>query len=226
MASIKMGAIVTDIKGKLGGHVFQKGNQSRVMKTNAKSRRTDNAVVRSAQVRVNNIVALWEQQTLTVQNRWDVLAKTFTFKNRFGDVNAYTGRQFFLYLNNNAVKGSHGTPVAINPLNTIVQVGTMTTAVINRTTSALVFTGSAPFSQQNYSYNVLVLNKPTNFPRHEKSVFWDVMNSMNTSQAPAYTRFVARYGIPQSSAIVYIFYRSINLSGFPTAYRWIQASIV
>lgn len=113
MATIKFGAIVTDIRGKLGGHVFQKGNQSRVLKTNANPRKR----VSYSNTTMKNFIATnrntWRGLSIARRQEWNAAAGNYTFQNAFNDNVIFNGFQFFLRLTTWQAKS--GYTITTNP---------------------------------------------------------------------------------------------------------------
>ena len=109
MARIKLGAIVTDIKGKVGGHVFQKGRSSIIMRSNPakiiKARnQIDSGVGRAAprnKLNFDKAVKYWSQISLADRLSWSALIGVWQFKNSFGDSYNGTGYQIFIAANLN-----------------------------------------------------------------------------------------------------------------------------
>ena len=152
-----MGAIVTDIRGKLGGHVFQKGFQSRVMKTNSKPSKNNTRSQRITQTIVNNVVALYTQLSFAHKVAWQNSNIVFTKKNRFGDNINYTGRQLFLFLNNNLAKSWLTSVLTPTSLQTVVTRGNCTSVVINIGGGYIEVRGSTAISETRYIVKVLNL---------------------------------------------------------------------
>lgn len=100
MASVKYGTIVTELKGKIGGNVFQGGRAAPTLKKLwGYIRKQD-----QAQLSWNNIkraefaVVTQTWRTLTDEQRtsWSAAAPSFPFYNKFGD--SYTGTGYQLYM--------------------------------------------------------------------------------------------------------------------------------
>lgn len=118
MARIKMGSIVTDIRGKLGGHSFQKGNQSRVLKTGGSPRQNFTSLRNSQQLLVNQTRSLWRALTSTERREWRSSASLYPFKNVFNDVLVLNGFQFYMKLQMNLLRAGHTatlSPTALFP---------------------------------------------------------------------------------------------------------------
>lgn len=109
MASIKMGAIVTDIKGKIGGTVFQGSVAGGVMKNNAAKKSTsgsskltkaDAGRVFLPQRTISSLASGWRSLSLSDQLSWKTAAPSFPFLNKYGV--SYTPSGYQLYMSVNA----------------------------------------------------------------------------------------------------------------------------
>lgn len=110
MAVVKYGAIVTDIKGKIGGQIFQGGRSGGIFKNKGnplRARRKSGAIIVGGTPRVNQInfadVAKgWAKLTVIQRTSWDALLGVWTFTNRFGEVYNGTAYQIYCACNMNA----------------------------------------------------------------------------------------------------------------------------
>lgn len=103
MALIKFGAVVTDARGKLGGHVFTKtrnGNTLRTKVTPANPRTTDQQLVRS---RLGALSSGWSQLTEAQRLSWQNAVAAWQSTNIFGDIVNPSGKNLYVKLNINLV---------------------------------------------------------------------------------------------------------------------------
>lgn len=99
MASIKLGVIVSDIRGKIGGNVFARGANGMYVKSLSKP---INRMSELQQVKRNNLsVYAGKWRGLSDENRdqWIQNAAQHKYRNRVGDVSQYTGFQWFMKTN-------------------------------------------------------------------------------------------------------------------------------
>lgn len=101
MAKIKLGAIVTQISGKLGGHVFARNRGGAYMRTNA----TPNNPQTPFQTNVRTILAAissaWSALTDSERNTWNDSTDDFSRTDQFGDIRNLSGKALFQGLNQN-----------------------------------------------------------------------------------------------------------------------------
>lgn len=104
MAVVKYGAIVTEIKGKIGGTVFQAGKSSYVMRNNAfgggrKSLRWQEIKQIFARVATN-----WRTLTSGQKASWLASTPDYPATNKFGDTYTPSAYQLYCTLNNNRIQ--------------------------------------------------------------------------------------------------------------------------
>lgn len=108
MATAKMGAMVTDIKGKIGGTVFQgsktgttiKNKQSRTgIGSGNKLTKADAGRLFNGQSAVTVLSSAWRDLSDAERNTWITAAPSFPFINRYGD--SYIGSGYQLYMSCN-----------------------------------------------------------------------------------------------------------------------------
>ncbi len=142
-ASVRYGAIVTELKGALGGQVFSSGVSGHVMLTRnelidaiasgSKLTKADAGRVMNPQTSIGSNATAWRDLTDADRQTWSAAAAQFPFKNRFGM--PYTGSGYQLYMSCNANLNNYGLPsIATSPLPTmliptspiVITVGTLT----------------------------------------------------------------------------------------------------
>jgi len=101
MASIKLGAIITEISGKLGGHVFSRDVNGHYLRTKIKPPNPQTAAQSQYRSMFRQIAASWG--TLTKQQRESFINLVEAYKktNVFGDLKSPTAKALFQRLNNN-----------------------------------------------------------------------------------------------------------------------------
>lgn len=119
MATIKFGAIVTDMRGKLGGHVFQKGNQSRVMKTRGTPPKAISSVKLRQSDYLKQVRDYWRTFTQNGRVQWGKTAKDFPVKNRFGDNIVLNGYQFYVKHAMAYKRAGFALPLNVSDLTTV-----------------------------------------------------------------------------------------------------------
>jgi hypothetical protein len=113
MARIKLGAIITDISGKVGGHSFQSGGNGSILrrKTNPKKATSSNtAAHRNQFYQLSEAFRSLNEQQLKA---WFAYANSQSHTNKFGQRYKLTPRQSFFSFNFPRIKA--GEPISLLP---------------------------------------------------------------------------------------------------------------
>lgn len=110
MAQVKYGALVTELKGKIGGTVFQKSTAGFIAK-NKQDAKLMNSIGGSLKMLsakmgiqlsfVSKVAQAWAALTDVQRNSFVAGAVNFPFKNKFGETYTASGFQVFMQLNLN-----------------------------------------------------------------------------------------------------------------------------
>lgn len=101
MALIKMGAVVTDISGKLGGHVFARNTGGNYMRTKTSPINPNTSNQSEVRGIFASISSAWSSLTDDQRATWRGAVDQFKKSNVFGDMRAPTGKALFQRLNQN-----------------------------------------------------------------------------------------------------------------------------
>jgi hypothetical protein len=113
MARVQYGAIVTALKGNIGGQTFQNGNVSKVLR-NKGYRAGGSSLAKSAQ-KQHLMGATSHWRTLSIANRlaWVTASGTWPFKDKFG--NTYYSKGYQMYVAYSAALLKLGFPLDAVP---------------------------------------------------------------------------------------------------------------
>jgi hypothetical protein len=98
---LKFGMIVTDGRGKLGGHYASVNKSGHHASTHAQSVKKNNTVVSASRLRWGKTKGLWGTLTQLQQNQWKVEAANWKQNDQMGSIISLSGQQLFLKVNNN-----------------------------------------------------------------------------------------------------------------------------
>lgn len=99
MAIIKLGSIVTNIAGSIGGTTFRRTPRG-VISYNKQNRQSRSALASASQrLPIGNLFAQWRFLDKAIQSQYISLASLYSFPDRFGNQVFLSGRQFFTKLN-------------------------------------------------------------------------------------------------------------------------------
>lgn len=111
MARVQYGVIVTELKGKVAGQVFQKGNGANVLRNKGYAQGRSSTRRSAAVSRMVSVSSLWRSVTPTQYDSWVGLAVTWPFTDKFGVVYYSTAYQVFIAYNTALL--SMGLPVVL-----------------------------------------------------------------------------------------------------------------
>lgn len=101
MARLKYGIIVTEIKGKVAGMVFQGGNNSKVLRASNNKRNSKSASLSLSTSILSQITSQWKLLTNSDRLAWATAALSYPFVDSFGSTYFGSAYQCFTSYNRN-----------------------------------------------------------------------------------------------------------------------------
>lgn len=99
MAVIKLGSIVTDIAGSIGGTTFRRTSTGHAV-YNKQGKQVKSAFAKASRKNeLGNIFSSWYNITESEREQWALNASTYPLKDKFGNTKYLTGRQLYTKLN-------------------------------------------------------------------------------------------------------------------------------
>lgn len=99
MATIKLGAIVTDIAGSVGGSTFRRGSNF-IALYNKQRRQIKSASSSFSRLgALSNVVKQWSYMSQKDRDSWILIAGNYKFTDKFGTTKTLPARQLFTKLN-------------------------------------------------------------------------------------------------------------------------------
>lgn len=212
MASIKMGAIITDIKGKVGGTVFQGSKTGVTMKNksaaatsdgSSKLTKADAGRVVSPQSNMSSIATSWKALSEGNKTSWNMAAPDFPFTNKYGV--PYTGSGFQLFMSVNSNRLVIGEPIlntapAVPILDNMAPFGLNWTTLIAFT---LIPTADIPADAKCQLYATRGMSagrapKPGDFRLIEVIATWSGVTH------DIQTQYIAQFGTPIPGSTVWV----------------------
>lgn len=99
MAVVKYGSIITDIKGKIGGQVFQGSQYGPIMRNNYKGSNARNYDITDTNKNLAILATQWSDLSESQQQGWSDGAYQFPVKDKFGNDMILSGWNLFVHLN-------------------------------------------------------------------------------------------------------------------------------
>lgn len=184
MANVQFGSIVTDLKGKVQGQVFQGGNVGSVLRNKGYTKGIPSSSRQAATGKLSTITALWRSLTSVQMAAWAAISDGWTFVNKFGVT--YQGSAFQIFTSYNTQLLSIGEAAQTTPH--VVEVPTtMTSPLIAVSTNAGVYTDiDVQFGNNGATNDVIAVfasaprsaGKNTNHVRFKK-IFTASLNGVN-----------------------------------------------
>lgn len=101
MASIKLSAIVSAARGKVGGNVFSANKAGAFVRTYVKPTNRNTIAQQYVRNLFGTLSSSWRNLTESVRTQWNNAAVHYPYMNRLGDMSTYTGQQLFNKLQGN-----------------------------------------------------------------------------------------------------------------------------
>lgn len=109
MAVVEYGSIVTEIRGKLGSHVFQKCGQLLSMRTQKSQKFSPSVAGQESKRKFLLLTTFWASITPEEKQTFTDAAPTYPTKNKFGNDITLTGYQLYIYINRSLLNFSSFT---------------------------------------------------------------------------------------------------------------------
>ena len=101
MARIKFGMMMTDARGKLGGHVFTKAKSGATIRTKVTPLNPKTSAQSEARSTLGANSQAWRKLSETQRLAWNSAAQEVSKTNAFGDTYFPSGKNYFTAVNNN-----------------------------------------------------------------------------------------------------------------------------
>jgi hypothetical protein len=101
MASIKLSAIVSAARGKVGGNVFSANKAGSFVRTYVKPTNRNTIAQQTVRGRFGTLSSGWRNISAEVRAQWNTIAPQYPYMNRLGDMATYTGQQLYNRLQGN-----------------------------------------------------------------------------------------------------------------------------
>lgn len=222
---IKFGAIVTDGRGKLGGHVFSKNLGGAFMRTKVTPANPQTADQSSARALFGSISAQWSGLTAAVRASWNGAVSNWQSTNIFGDLKKPSGKALFQRLNNQAqsagLAGFTAVPAKLEMPDDIVSAIDIAVGA-----ATLTLTGAnADASTQVVVTATAVQSAGTNTAGSKLRQIYAVAGDSYVA-TDAYAAYVAKFGAPAANDNIFVGIKYVLASGQASPTQILNASVV
>ena len=95
MASVQYGALITALKGNIGGQTFQDGNVSKVLRNKGYRKGKKSTLRQTVTARLISQVVRWRLISQSDRNAWGAASGDWPFTDKFGNTYYGSGYQYF-----------------------------------------------------------------------------------------------------------------------------------
>jgi hypothetical protein len=215
MANIKLGAIITNIAGSVGGSTFRR-TQRGIILYNKQGRQIKSAFAQnSVKNRLGAILSSWSFLDGATRSDWEDLAPLYPQKNKFGDDVTLTGRQFYTKLNTQLIPVRESVDLAT--FNDVVFLGVVESVSLDMGANDFIIV----FSTTVNSFFVLVSVFPLRSggsPRPTRKAFPTYADEPgNKEDINIFGEFLTQYPNAEIGQTWGVNIRVMNSSGFQTS---------
>lgn len=221
---IKFGAIVTDGRGKLGGHVASKNAAGAFLRTKVTPTNPQTVAQSTARALFAIISQGWSALTESQRDAWNESVSEWQKTNIFGDLKKPTGKALYQRLNNQAQSVGLAAVTDV-PVKGELPSGIVTAAAIGIGATTLTLTGADTSASTQVSvWATAPLSAGTNGPGSKLRKIYDVAGD-SYSGTDAYAAYVAKFGTPTTSDNIFIGVKYVIATGQASPLQSLQAAI-
>lgn len=221
---IKFGAIVTDGRGKLGGHVFSKNASGAYMRTKVTPTNPQTSDQTTVRALFAVISQTWSTLTAGQITAWNSAVADWVKTNIFGDIKKPTGKALFQQLNNQAMSVGYSA-LTTPPAKVELPDDVLSDVVLDISSTTLTLTGASTASTSKVAVYAsgIVTDGTTNVKSKMRLVYYAAGDVY--SNTAAYAAYVAKFGAPTAGAKLFVGVKYIASTGQATPLQTIQATI-
>lgn len=209
---IKFGAIVTDGRGKLGGHVLAKNRSGNYMRTKVTPVNPQTTFQQAQRAALGSLSSGWSGLNETQRQAWNGAVGSFQSTDIFGDLKSPTGKNLFTGLNRNLLNSGQSI-LNVPPNPEAVPNASITTAAYSLGgTSFAVVTAGTTTGAFIQVWATPPLSPGTSFVKNRLRLVETLAGGTNVTLDIS-AKYLARFGVPPQDANVYVGIRVINAGG-------------
>lgn len=129
MAVVKLGAIITQIAGSIGGWTFRRSQGSTVVYNKPGGASKNRLLLNAAFGNLREVIQGWALLSVGLRNQWNNAAPNFLFPDKFGDLRALNGRSLYIKLTASNLTAGDPSP-SPNTLDSTIQNNSIVNNVI------------------------------------------------------------------------------------------------
>ena len=225
MARLKLGAIITDASGKLGGHVVGKNNGQFILKNKSVNNNNRSTSQIKTQSQTKYLMSFWSKLTDDQRREWYLQLDAYKHTNIFSDVVKYNGFTLFQKLNQGRLNCN--LPVLSIP-NVVAKPSLPVFLNITATTSSIIVQSNA-FNSSDYIqlYASKSLSKGLSNPKKFMRVINISKGDLYNGGLDVFSSYVSKFGQPQNDTRLFFGIKTISeTSGFSNGVLIISSPVL
>ena len=224
MAKVKFGAIVTDISGKLGGHVFAKNRGGNYMRTKTTPLNPQSVRQMAVRAMFALISSAWSALTETARNSFRDKVVEYSTTNVFGDVKNPSGKALYQKLNQNLLNSGQNQ-ISECPSPSSVPSPSLVSVAGAEGTQALVCTlGSDTTGAKIVVFATQPLSQGTKFVKNKLRQI-GAFNGQGAGTLDILAEYTAKFGSVSEDENIYVGAKIVNSSGQDSPLQTVKAVI-
>jgi len=212
MAKIKMGAIVVDARGKIGGHSFQASPNGLRLISNKSGTKKSSVAQQKNRAKFSKNVKDWSLLTAGQRDTFNVQTANYKQSDVFGDLQTPSGKTLFSKLNQNlALSNQPKISEAINPV-PLPNVSNMRVSCSTLAQHLRILTDTLTTNHKFIIYSTPKLGGAVAYVK-DKFTQLAVISGGVGVPLEVWAEFSAKYGVPVTGDNFHLAYRVINPQG-------------
>lgn len=208
----KFGAIVTDGRGKIGGHVFAKNRSGNYMRTKVTPVNPQSTYQQAQRASLGTLSSGWSGLTAAQRAAWDGAVSGFQKTDIFGDLRTPTGKNLYTGLNRNLLNAAQSILTSPPSPGAIPNVTIDAADYSLAGTSFDIDTTGTATGSFVFAWATPPLSAGTSFVKNRLRLL-EVFAGGVDSTLDIYDSYIARFGVPPVGANVQVAISVVNAGG-------------
>ena len=224
MAKIKFGMMMTDARGKLGGHVFSKNRSGAYVRTKVTPVNGQTTAQTGVRAIFGSISQQWSGLTQAARDAFDGAVEDWARTDIFGDLKNPTGKNLYQRLNNQLVVAGLA-PIGLPPAKLEMPDAVISEVEIDLTADEIYITGADDSgSAQVVVFATASLSQGTKFVKNRLRQI-DSLPGDALDSAALYTAYVNKFGAPLANQNIVFGIKYVLATGQASPMQTIKATI-
>lgn len=224
MAKVKFGALMTDARGKLGGHVFSKNRSGSYLRTKVTPVNPQTAYQSASRALFATISSQWSGLTQAVRDAFNGAVQDWAQTDIFGDLKNPSGKNLFQRLNNQAQSAGLAAVVTL-PAKLELPDAVVTAIPIGIAATTLAATGAdTSATTQVVLFATAPVSDGTKFVKNRlRQIYAAAGNAYSATDA--YAAYVAKFGAITLGDNIFVGVKYVLASGQASPLQTLKATI-